>query len=111
VGYDVVNGVFPKSAVECDAWLATGSRYSVYDGEPWIGQLCDFVGDVGAAEAPFAGICFGHQLLAQAVGGSVAKAPGGWGAGRHTINFNDAGEWSLLFMHQDQVNGLPDRAA
>ncbi len=107
VPYDVVNDAFPSTADECDAWLATGSRYSVYDDRPWIGRLCGFVRDTRAADAPFVGICFGHQVLALALGGTVTKAPTGWGVGRQRIDVQPADEWNLFFMHQDQVMAVP----
>src|SRR5438105_14480768 len=68
VGYDAVNGVLPAEPHECDGWLATGSRFSVYDDVEWIHRLGGFVRDVRDAGAPFVGICFGHQLLAHALG-------------------------------------------
>src|SRR5690606_38049494 len=41
--YDVVNGSFPEKASDCDAYLSTGSSFSVYENVPWIHQLADFV--------------------------------------------------------------------
>jgi GMP synthase-like glutamine amidotransferase len=115
VRYDAVGGVLPDSPGECDAWLATGSRFSAYDDLPWIDDLCAFVRDVHDDGAPFVGICFGHQVLAQALGGDVVKAPSGWGAGGHRVRLTAREPWmdpardecSLLFMHQDQVVQLP----
>jgi GMP synthase-like glutamine amidotransferase len=109
VPYDVINGVVPASPTECDGWLATGSRYSVYDDIEWIHQLQAFVRSVHAASAPFVGICFGHQLLAHALGGRTEKATAGWGVGAiETTLDHAAGEPLLLYMHQDQVVALPE---
>jgi GMP synthase-like glutamine amidotransferase len=115
VRYDVVSGALPAAPDACDAWLATGSRYSAYDDQPWIADLCAFVRDVRDDGTPFVGICFGHQVLAQATGGEVARAPSGWGVGGHRLQITARESWmdpsradcSLLFMHQDQVVQLP----
>jgi GMP synthase-like glutamine amidotransferase len=115
VRYDAVAGVLPDAPDECDAWLATGSRYSAYDDRPWIDDLCAFVRDVHDDGVPFVGVCFGHQVLARALGGEVVKAPSGWGVGGHRLNLAAHEPWmnppvescSLLFMHQDQVVRLP----
>jgi GMP synthase-like glutamine amidotransferase len=111
VPYDACNGVLPAAPDECDGWLATGSRWSVYDDLAWIGALSGFVRDVRDAGAPFVGICFGHQLLAHALGGRTEQADIGWGVGAIDTSLpappTDA---RLLYMHQDQVTVLPDGA-
>jgi GMP synthase-like glutamine amidotransferase len=108
VSYDVIGGTLPESVRECDGWLITGSRFSAYDDEPWIQELCGFVRDLHAAAAPTVGICFGHQVIAHALGGRVEKAARGWGVGAIQVDGALAGR--LLFMHQDQVTKLPDAA-
>jgi GMP synthase-like glutamine amidotransferase len=116
VRYDVVNGALPGSPSECDGWLATGSRTSAYDDEEWIHRVGGFVRAAAATEAPFVGICFGHQLLAHALGGTVERAPSGWGAGVLVVAVEHKEPWMeptrtevhLHFMHQDQVSTLPD---
>jgi len=108
VTYDVVGGELPTAAMECDAWLLTGSRFSAYDDEAWIHALGAFVRDLHAANAPTVGICFGHQLLAHALGGRVERAATGWGVGAQLVDGKLPGR--LLFMHQDQVVELPDGA-
>src|SRR3954453_3294597 len=111
VHYDVVNGEFPARADQCDAWLATGSRYSVYDDAEWITRLLEFVRSVRAAGTAFVGICFGHQLLAHAVGGRTEKASVGWGVGAiDTWVEPTRSDELLLYMHQDQVVAPPDGA-
>ena len=111
VRYDAVNGVLPARADECDGWLATGSRFSVYDDAEWITRLQGFVRDVRDAGAPFVGICFGHQLLAQSIGGRTEKAIVGWGVGAiDTWVEPDRADAVLLYMHQDQVVSLPEGA-
>jgi GMP synthase-like glutamine amidotransferase len=118
VNYDVVNGQLPADPRECDGWLATGSRKSAYDDDEWIHRTAGFVRAVAATAVPFVGICFGHQLLAQALGGTVERADSGWGAGILQLEVVRDEPWMqptmrdarLHFMHQDQVVKLPDDA-
>ena len=117
--YDAINGELPASLDECDGYLATGSRFSAYGDEPWIHALKAFIQRLVAARKPFVGICFGHQLLAEAIGGKVANAATGWGVGVHDIAMtqpeSQAERWMqpmptvcrLQYMHQDQVVQLP----
>lgn len=113
--FDVCNGEFPAALDACDAYLTTGARASVYDELPWIERLKDFVRQLHAAQKPFVGVCFGHQMLAEALGGRVAKAAQGWGAGVHNIEITQPEAWMtppatqlrLQFMHQDQIAQLP----
>ncbi|NOT62186.1 MAG: type 1 glutamine amidotransferase, partial [Acidobacteria bacterium] len=113
--YDAINGELPATLDECDGYLATGSRYSAYDDEPWIQALKAFIQRLVAEQKPFIGICFGHQLLAEALGGKVAKAATGWGVGIREIEILQSESWMqppqavcrLHYMHQDQVVQLP----
>lgn len=107
VPYDVVNGALPVSVGECDVWLATGSRFSVYDAEPWIARASEFVRDIHAAGSPLVGVCFGHQLLAHALGGRVEHR--GWNVGAIDTHLDEQ-DLVLLYMHHDQVTALPDGA-
>jgi GMP synthase-like glutamine amidotransferase len=112
VPYDVVNDVHPSSPDECDGWVVTGSRYSVYEAMPWLDRLHGFVRDIRSSGAPYVGICFGHQLLAHAVGGRTAKADAGWGVGAHDTAFVEPIDGArLLYLHQDQVVEVPDGGA
>ena len=77
----VVAGEMPRAPGEADAWLVTGSRHGVYDGLPWIEPLKAFLRACVAARVPVVGICFGHQILAEALGGRVEKSDKGWGLG------------------------------
>lgn len=116
--FDVCNGELPDSPDECDGWLCTGSRFSVYDDADWIHELKGFVRQIDAARRPFVGICFGHQLLAEALGGKVARAAQGWGVGTGEIEIIRPEAWMqppqnvcrLQYMHQDQVQQLPEGA-
>lgn len=120
VGVDVVpyfadRGELPASLTECDGWLCSPSRSSVYDDEPWIAGVEDLLRAVVADDVPFVGICFGHQLLAQALGGRVERAEDGWGVGVQPYELieplpgSDArGSCALIASHQDQVVAVPD---
>src|SRR5690606_32956787 len=92
---------------EAEGWLLTGSRHGVYDGLPFIAPLEAFVRDAYAAGVPLVGVCFGHQLIAQALGGRVEKFDGGWAVGRHSYAFEGVGEVALNAWHQDQVIEAP----
>jgi GMP synthase (glutamine-hydrolysing) len=111
VAYDVIAGQLPSDPEECDAWLTTGSRHSVNDDEPWIRALEEFVREVAAADVPFIGICFGHQMLAKALGGSVVRSKQGWGVGVKEVDVLPElglGEsYRVLTSHQDQVETIP----
>ena len=111
VAYEAVNGELPADPSEADAWLTTGSRHSVNDDEPWIRDLEAFVRKVAGAGAPFVGICFGHQLIAKALGGSVVKSERGWGVGVQEVEVNEelgwGGSYRVLTSYQDQVATLP----
>jgi GMP synthase-like glutamine amidotransferase len=115
--YDACHGEVPAPAA-CDAYLCTGSKYSVYDGFDWIGTLSNFIQRLDAAKKPFVGICFGHQMLAHALGGKVARAAQGWGVGVLPMTILRQEPWmrprqatcKLQYMHQDQVQRLPEQS-
>lgn len=97
---------FPGSIHDADGWLITGSRHGVYDDLPFIRPLEEFIRSAFDAEVPLVGICFGHQIIAQALGGTVAKFPGGWAVGAQTYNFGGT-PVTLNAWHQDQVLTAP----
>lgn len=111
--YTVLDGVFPSSIDAADAWLITGSKHGVYEPLPWIAPLEEFVRTAFAAKMPMVGICFGHQLLTQALGGKVEKFSGGWIAGTREYQLDaETGLESAVLnaWHQDQVVELPENA-
>lgn len=109
--YDVEEGEFPADIDEVDAYLITGSKSSVYEDKPWIHSLRDFIRELNARRKKIVGICFGHQLVAEALGGKTEKSDKGWGVGLHSHHFNRIPEWhdagdselKILVSHQDQV--------
>lgn len=116
--YRVLDGQLPASANECDAWLITGSKFGVNDGLPWIEALCEFVRILWEQKIPLVGICFGHQLMARALGGTVRQSEKGWGVGMSFNRVIERKPWmepfqshlDLLVSHQDQVVILPPQA-
>jgi len=107
--YSVLHMDFPASVRDCDGWLITGSRHGVYEDHAFIAPLEALIRDAMAAGLPVVGICFGHQIMAQAMGGHVAKFPGGWVAGPTRYDF-DEGTLTLNAWHQDQVLTPPPGA-
>lgn len=107
--FQVVNGVFPGSVNDCDGWLITGSKHGAYENHTWIPPLEDFIRAAFAARVPVVGICFGHQIIAQAMGGKVEKFAGGWSVGPTDYDF-DGETVTLNAWHQDQVVERPKGA-
>ena len=100
-----------------DAYLITGSPCSVHDPYPWVEDLECFVRDSFARQKTLVGVCFGHQLIAKALGGQVERATG-WLIGLHRFEVSAAEQWmrpvreqsSIYFFNQDQVRALPPGA-
>jgi GMP synthase-like glutamine amidotransferase len=101
---------------ELEAILITGSSAGVYDEFDWIAPLEDFVRAAHDARVPMVGVCFGHQLIAQALGGTARKSEKGWGLGRHVYDVApgngivDGARIALAASHQDQVVTPPPGA-
>ncbi|AKS45575.1 GMP synthase (glutamine-hydrolysing) [Octadecabacter temperatus] len=104
--FDVVDDVFPDAPERCDGWLITGSKHGAYEDHPWIAPLETLIRDIYAQEVPLVGVCFGHQIIAQALGGKVEKFKDGWAVGRQTYDW-DGETVSLNAWHQDQVVERP----
>ena len=92
-----------------EAILITGSPAGVYDGFDWIAPLEAFVRTAHKGNVPMVGVCFGHQLITQALGGTVCKSEKGWGLGRHVYDVAagngviEGPRIALACAHQDQV--------
>lgn len=116
--FDVQHGEYPPAVDDCDAYLITGSRNSVYDDEPWIAVLEEYVRTLDRCRKPLVGICFGHQIVAKALGGETALARGGWGVGIAASEVIKPAafmqppleEFGLVVSHRDQVTCLPPGA-
>ncbi|MCE6960530.1 type 1 glutamine amidotransferase [Cereibacter sphaeroides] len=107
--FRVVDMEFPASVRDCDGWLITGSRHGVYEDHPFIRPLEEFIRKAYAEHVPVVGICFGHQIVAQAMGGKVERFDKGWAVGPTSYDFN--GEpITLNAWHRDQVTAAPETA-
>ena len=115
---DVEREVLPHDLDAFDGFIITGSKRSVYEEVDWIKALKAFVIEAHACDKILLGICFGHQVLASALGGRVEKSDKGWGLGLATFRIVHRAAWqkpalesvSLLMSHQDQVVALPTGA-
>lgn len=100
---------FPATVYDADGWLLTGSRHGAYEDHDFIPPLEDFIRRAYAEGVPLVGICFGHQIIAQALGGKVVKYSGGWAVGAQDYDFNGQ-PVTLNAWHQDQVVSVPEDA-
>jgi GMP synthase-like glutamine amidotransferase len=115
VTYEVMNGEYPIDIDEVDGYLITGSKLSVYDEVAWIDELKEFVRELHEAKKKLVGICFGHQLVAEALGGKTRQADYGWCVGVHKAQLTvdaasygpAASEFQILSNHKDQVEEMP----
>ena len=107
----VLDGEALPDPSACEAVLITGSPFGVYDSTPWMDPLRRFIRAAHGARIPMVGVCFGHQIIADALGGEVRKSEKGWGIGRHSYDITRRRDWmgedrpavSLSASHQDQV--------
>ena len=116
--YEAHKGEFPESIHDEDAFLITGSKLSVYDKVDWINSLERFIGKLFSSNKKIVGICFGHQIIAQSLGGKVEKSQNGWQIGIRTAHSvatpsekqNNLGQFNLIYSHQDEVTSAPEAA-
>ena len=111
-------GELPSSINRDEVYLIPGSLDAAYDDKPWIVALVQWVRRACQGGAKLMGVCFGHQVIARALGGEVRKHDGGFGAGVRVSRvtdglmkpFFDRQEMRLLYSHHDQVTVLPHDA-
>ncbi|AJR06268.1 GMP synthase [Photobacterium gaetbulicola] len=120
--YRVIDGQYPQSLSECDGYLTSGSRYSVYEQNRWINVFQGFVHQLYFQHKPLVGICFGHQMMAQALAGEVIQSDRGWGIGATQVSLDvpliqqppwlteQPSKITLLVSHQDQVIRPPENS-
>jgi GMP synthase-like glutamine amidotransferase len=117
----VVDDIFPNHLDDYDGYLISGSAYGVYDDAPFISRLIDLIQKIHQAKKPLFGVCFGHQIIAHALGGQAQKWDEGWVLGTIEITLTELPDWveekdwidtkdnsiNLIHVHQDQVTKLP----
>lgn len=116
--FNVVQGDYPDASQTFDAYLVTGSKADSFANDPWIVRLREYLVERFAQDDILLGICFGHQILALALGGIAERSDKGWGIGMHSYTIehkpewlpNDVDEFQLLISHRDQVTALPEGA-
>ena len=107
----VLDGIFPADIHSADVWVVTGSRHGVHEDHDWIRPLEEFLRAAYAAHKKIIGICFGHQILAQALGRKVTKHTAGPAIGLNEYQlFGSDGEKTNIALHawhHDQVQIPP----
>ncbi|MBT8167867.1 type 1 glutamine amidotransferase [Falsiruegeria litorea] len=106
--FDLLDGASP-SVDQADGWLIPGSLHGVYEDHAWLPTLEQLIRDINYAKKPLIGVCFGHQIIAKALGGQVEKFQGGWAVG-YTEYELDGKTVALNAWHQDQVIAAPSNA-
>jgi len=116
--YDVKNGELPDQLNECEGYLITGSASSTYEKLDWIGEVEELIRRCHRERKKTVGICFGHQLIAQALDGQSALSDKGWGIACRPVAIKTPKTWMqpglesyrIPYVHQDQVQQLPSQA-
>jgi GMP synthase-like glutamine amidotransferase len=104
--FDVTQGDFPPEQSRFDGWIIGGSPASVHDGAVWIDRLTALIRRIVGRQERVFGACFGHQVIAQALGGTVGDNPDGWKLGIAAMT-GAHGTLRQYAAHAEQVTTLP----
>jgi GMP synthase-like glutamine amidotransferase len=112
--YDVTEGAFAPDPTAYDAVIITGSPAYVDDGDDWIGHLQTDIRKLADAKTPMIGLCFGHQAIMAALGGTVSRKDF-WIFGGAEATVNESRDWmqpavkdiKLYAANKAQVSQLP----
>lgn len=115
--FDLTEGQFPDDPDQCDGWISTGSRHSVYEEIDWIIRFANLVRRFDTERRRFVGVCFGAQMIGHALGGQVRRADQGWQVGIKRVEVLEETTWMqppsrafrILHSNADQITQLPDR--
>lgn len=109
--WDAAAGQLPPEPSVYQGWVLMGSVASVNEGQPWMLQLADLVRWLHQRSVPLVGLCFGHQMVAHALGGVVGPSPQGWRVGSAPTHYTEQlpfmqppqASLTLFAAHQEQV--------
>ncbi|HJR86616.1 MAG TPA: type 1 glutamine amidotransferase [Acidimicrobiia bacterium] len=104
--FDLTVGDFPADLESIDAWVGAGSRLSVYDDLDWINRFKELLRRIDAERRKYVGVCFGAQMIGEALGGRVTRAPQGWQVGIKEAEMVDGGRLRILHCNADQIVAL-----
>ncbi|MFC2098003.1 glutamine amidotransferase, partial [Bacteroidota bacterium] len=101
--------------------IITGSHSNVTEETDWMKNLSKWIIQLYESDIPVLGICFGHQMLGWALGGSVGLNPKGIDVGSVEINLNQKASTDILFenfaekfpgqmSHKQSILKLPDNS-
>jgi GMP synthase-like glutamine amidotransferase len=116
--FNITHGEYPDLKNNYDGYISSGARYSVYDQDAWILRFKEFVRELYHHDRKFVGICFGHQMIAEALGGKCEKSDRGWGVGIKEVVIHKKKPWMqpalgsyrMIVSHADQVTALPENS-
>ena len=116
--WPVSQGEWPDDVLDYDGIVITGSPASVNDDSAWIRRLEQVVRDLHARQRPMLGICFGHQVIAKALGGRVSGLSTGLRVGTVTSQMHLHVPWMqppqpavvLYAAQEEHVVALPPGA-
>ncbi len=117
--FNVIDGEYPEHIDACDGYLITGSKSDSFANDPWIVALRDYIRQLHQHHKKMVGICFGHQIIAHALGGLAERSDKGWGVGVYQAQFcadtpiarfAQHQGFQINVIHRDQVTRLPEGA-